>query len=99
MRGLLRASPPPTLGEQKHFIIIKKARIIARNHYSQLASQKGALSRCELNPKWAIMGHHGLFLTTGYNVWFVEISIVHFNLNYQLSYYTIKPLYQTYLSI
>ena len=42
----------------------KKTHIIARNHYSQLASHEGRLSRCALNLSWAIMGHHGLFLST-----------------------------------
>ena len=52
---------------------MKKARIIARNHYSQLASHEGPLSRCEINPSsWAIMVHYGLFLTTDYNIWFLE---------------------------
>ena len=52
---------------------LKKAHIIiARNHYSQLASHEGPLSRCEINPSWAIMGHHGLFLTTDYNIWFLD---------------------------
>ena len=31
--------------------------IIARYHYSQLAAHEGPLSRCEINPKWVIMGY------------------------------------------
>ena len=53
--------------------IVKKARIIAGNHFSQLASHEGPLSRCEVNPRWAIMGRHGLFLTTDYNIWFLDL--------------------------
>ena len=39
----------------------KNARVTARNHFSQLASQshESALSRCALNLSWANMGHHG----------------------------------------
>ena len=51
---------------------VKNTLIIARNHYSQIYPYEGALSRCEINPTWAIMGHHGLFLTTDYNVWFLD---------------------------
>ena len=51
---------------------VKNTRIIVRNHYSQFDSREGALSRCKINPSWAIMGHHGLFLTTDYNIWFLD---------------------------
>ena len=45
---------------------------VARNRYSQIASHEGAISRCEINLSWAIMGHHGSFLTTDYNIWFLD---------------------------
>ena len=48
--------------------------IIARNHYSQIASHEGAISRCKPNLSWAIMGHRGWFLTTDYNVWLPECT-------------------------
>ena len=35
----------------------ENTHIIVRNHYSQLASHEGPLSRCEINPSWAIMGY------------------------------------------
>ena len=44
--------------------MIMNARITNRNHYSQLASHEGGLSRRALNLSWAIMGHRGQFLTT-----------------------------------
>ena len=34
---------------------------------------KVTLSRCALFLSWAIMGNHGRFLTTDYNVWFLEL--------------------------
>ena len=48
--------------------IQEHTHIIARNHYSQMFPYEGALNQ----PK---MGHHGLFLTTGYNMWLLDISI------------------------
>ena len=32
------------------------------------------LSRCALNLSWAIMGRHGLFLTTTYDIWLLEMD-------------------------
>ena len=57
-----------------HPDLVKNTRVIARNHYSQLTSHEGALSSCALNLSWAIMGHHGLFLTTDYNIWLLDLG-------------------------
>ena len=53
--------------------LLESTCFIARNHYSQLASHEGTVYRCALNLSWAIMGHHGLFLTTDYNIWFLDL--------------------------
>ena len=45
---------------------IKNTRIIARNHYSQIPPRKvlyPGVKSTKNGPSWAIMGHHGLFLT------------------------------------
>jgi len=55
---------------------------IARNHYSQIASHEGAPNRCELVLSWAIMGRHGLFLTTDYNIWFPDCCLIRFVLGF-----------------
>ena len=56
---------------------LMNTQTIARNHYSQLASHEGALSSSVLNLSSAIMGHHGLFLTTDCNIWFLDIMKLH----------------------
>ena len=35
---------------------------------------KVSLTRCALFLSWAIMGNHGRFLTTDYNVWFLDLG-------------------------
>ena len=53
----------------------KNTRMIARNHYSQIPHMKvlyPGVKSAHHGPSWAIMGHHGLFLTTDYNIWFLD---------------------------
>ena len=64
--------PHDHLGPCVRGMFFKSARVIARSHYSQIPPRE-MLPRCEINPTWAIMGNHGLFLTTDYNVWFLDV--------------------------
>jgi len=58
--GALEPRPQTTLARPSLVpVCLRNTRIVARNHYSQIASHEGALSRGELNLSWAIMGHHG----------------------------------------
>ena len=62
-RGRNTPSPP----------IIKNTRIIARNHYSQIPPRKNLYPGMKSTQNGQSWAHHGLFLTTDYNVWFFDI--------------------------